>query len=219
MNYSKSPLVVFLLTAVLAQAQPVGRQVEVKPQGEYATIDTAGIIRDATVFAKGSDAEKDALVKTITKHPGNYAPPIFMLMARHLFQKNDAEDAFFWFSFGRMRGRYDAARCADVSAREGVDLMVMNLDQEYPDLMNYPARMKPDELVPFARKVVKLDSETPYNYDHRWLNLHGMGAFTGDKQALSLPQTEWPDLLKKIRDDYLKGAEEVAEKLRNPKQE
>jgi hypothetical protein len=219
MSYSKSAFFVFLIGFPLAQAQPLGRQVEVKPQGEYAKIDTSGIIRDMTILAKGSDAEKDALVKKIAVHPGDYAPPVFMLMARRLYEKKDAEGAYFWFSFGRLRGRYDASRCADVSAREGIDVMIMNLDEQVPELRRYPAKMKPDDIVPFAKKIMELDSDTPYNYDQRWLNLHGMGAFTGGKQELSLPESEWPDLLRKVRDEYLKGAEEIAAQLRSPKKE
>ena len=213
MSCLKSAFLVLTTTSAFAQAQPVGRQVEVEPQGEYAKIDTSGTIRDMTILAKGSDAEKDALVKKIKKHPGDYAPPVFMFMARRLYEKKDAEGAYFWFCFGRMRGRYDAARCADVSAREGIGMMVANVQ---PELRQYPIKMKPDEIVPFAKTVVKLDSDTPYNYDHRWLNMHGMGAFTGEKSELSLPESEWPNLLKKVRDDFLKGAEEMATQLKNP---
>ncbi|HKB57140.1 MAG TPA: hypothetical protein VKC51_06080 [Lacunisphaera sp.] len=216
MNYTKSAILAFFATVAFAHAQPVGNQVEVKPQGEYAKIDTSATIRDMTILAKGSDSEKDALVKKMKKNPGDYAPPVFMLMARRLYEKKDPEGAYLWFCFGRMRGRYDAARCADVSAREGISVMIMNVD---PELRKYPMKMKPDDIVPFARKVVKLDSDTPFNYDHRWLNLHGLGAFTGDKQELSLPKAQWPDLLKKVRDDFLKGAEEMVAQLKNPKKE
>ena len=216
MHLIKTALVAFILIVAQTQARPVGRQVEVKPQSEYAKIDTSGTIRDMTILAKGSDSEKDALVKKINKNPGDYAPPVFMLMARRLYEKRDAEGAYFWFCFGRMRGRYDAARCADVSARDGIAVMVRNVE---PELRKYPTKMKPDDIVPFAMKVVKLDRDTPFNYDHHWLNLHGMGVFTGDKQEFSLPESQWPDLLKKVRDDFLKGAEEMAVQLKNPKKE
>ena len=42
-----------------------------------------------------------------------------------------------------------------------------------------------------------------------------MGAFTGEKGELSLPESEWPNLLKKVRDDFLKGAEDMATQLKN----
>jgi hypothetical protein len=137
----------------------------VQPQGEYAKIDTSGIMRDIEIFAGKNDAEKDALVENIKKYPGGYAPPIFMLMAHRLYEKKDVEDAYFWFCFGRMRGRYDAARCADVSAGQGIDVMIMSVN---PELMNYLTKMKPDNIVPLAKKVVQLDRDTPYHYDHRW---------------------------------------------------
>ncbi len=196
------------------QRRPLGRQIEVQPKGEYAKIDTSSIFRDMKVFAGHDAAEKDALVNKIRDHPGDYAPPVYMLMARRLYETGDAENAYFWFSFGRLRGQYDAARCADLSARDGIDVMVMNLD---PELRRFPAKMKPDDIVPFARRVVKLDSDTPYNYDHRWLNLHGLGVFIGGQREFSLPQSQWPDLLKKGREEYLKGAEDMAAQLKSPK--
>lgn len=216
MNFIAAIFLSLIVAAAGVQAQGTGGQIEFKPQGEYAKIDTSGIIRDLEILAQGSDTNKNTLVEKIKKNPGSYAPPVFMGMAQHLHEKKDAEGAYFWFAFGRMRGRYDAARCADKSARQGIDVMVMNVD---PDLRKYPFRIKPDEIVPLANKILKLDKETPYNYDHRWLNLHGMGAFTGDKKELSLPESQWPALLKTVRDDFLKGAEELAIELKNPKKE
>lgn len=39
---------------------------------------------------------------------------------------------------------------------------------------------KLEELVP---KVVEWDRKTPYNYDHRWINLHGMDAMLSGLDA------------------------------------
>src|SRR5258708_13194475 len=117
MNYTKSAILAFFATVAFAHAQPVGNQVEVKPQGEYAKIDTSATIRDMTILAKGSDSEKDALVKKMKKNPGDYAPPVFMLMARRLYEKKDPEGAYLWFCFARIPCRYDPPRCPDVSPR------------------------------------------------------------------------------------------------------
>ena len=217
MNKIKFLLCVVLIGAAAIQAQPQGRQIAIQPQGEYATIDTSGINRAILILAKGSDDEKDALVEKITKLPGDYAPPVFMFMARRLYDKGDAGGAYFWFSFGRLRGRYDAARCADLSARQEIDVMIMNLNRDHPELRKYPLKMKPDDIVPFARRVLKLDRETPRHYDYRWINLNGMNAIIGGlsggnsgHEALSVPESEWPDLLRKLQDDFLKGAEQIA---------
>ena len=194
---------------------PVAQQVEVAPQGEYAKIDTSGIIRDMKILDGGDKTAREALIKKIKKAPGVYAPPVFMPMAQCLYEKEDYEGAYFWFCFGRLRGRYDAARCADVSAREGIDAMITNVN---PELRKYPTTLKnPDDIVTLAKRIVKLDEVTPYRYDHRWLNLHGMNAFINGKQPLSLPESEWPSLAREVRKDFLKGAEELAVALKKKK--
>ena len=108
-------------------AQQLGRQIEVTPQGEHAKIDASIIVRDMSVLAKRNEAEKDALVKKIKNNPGDYAPPVFMFMAQRLLQKKDAKAVYFWFCFGRLRGHYDSARCADVSAQEGIAAITRNM--------------------------------------------------------------------------------------------
>ena len=66
----------------------------------------------------------------------------------------------------------------------------------------------------------------PYNYDHRWINLHGLGAITVSSNStgktivkpLSLPENEWPALAKQQRDQYISDfnkAVEMAQKMRN----
>lgn len=202
------PVSIILSMLWTALAQDAGRQVnEMKPQGEYAKIDNSRILHDMKVFEGTDNAAKDSLVKAIESKPGDYAPPVFMGMAGRLFEQKQAEKAYFWFCFGRLRGRYDAARCADVSAREGIDVMAMKVN---PELRKYILKMKPEEIVPFAKKVIKLDADTPCHYDHRWLNLHGMGAFLNTKE-LSLPEAEWPALHKEVQQHFLKDAEEAAE--------
>ena len=49
-------------------------------------------------------------------------------------------------------------------------------------------------------------------------SIYTVDAFTGDKE-LSLPKSQRPDLLKKVRDDYLKGAQKLPEQVNNPKKE
>jgi hypothetical protein len=115
-----------------------------------------------------------------------------------------------------LRGRYDVARCADESVRGGIELAILEMDE---GLKNHAAKMKPEEIVPLAKKILQLDSSTPYDYDYRWINLYGMGAFTGNTHELSLPEKQWPGLLKKNRDDFLKSAEDTAVGLGAPRKQ
>ena len=125
-----------------------------------------------------------------------------------LFQQGDREDSLFWFYAGQLRARFDANRCADVSARAAVGA----LNEEYgPPINRYAFRnlAQLEELIP---KVVAWDRRTPHDYDHRWINLHGMGALTGgdgETRALSLPQEQWQAIAERTRDDYLRGFREA----------
>lgn len=187
------------------------------PTGELAGVDTSGILRDMKTLAGPDGAEKDALIANIRKDPGGYAPPVLLNLAQQLFLRKEAADAYFWFNFGRLRGRYDAARCADESARQGIDELIENTIA--PDLKRQVLRMKPEELIPFAKRVLQLDRETPYGYDPRWLNLHGIDAFLDGTRELSLPKAGWPKLLRAVRDDYMKGVEEAAAELKKARKE
>jgi hypothetical protein len=59
-----------------------------------------------------------------------------------------------------------------------------------------------------VERVVEWDRATPHDYDHRWINLHGMGAFTG-ATALSRPAAQWPAIAEETRGGYLRGLEEA----------
>jgi hypothetical protein len=49
------------------------------------------------------------------------------------------------------------------------------------------------------------------NYDHRWINLHGMNAVVAgtdeksEEKELSQPQDKWTEIKKKTVDDYYNG--------------
>ena len=69
-------------------------------------------------------------------------------------------------------------------------------------------------------RVVDWDRKTPHRYDHRWINLHGMGAMvagTGSSKQppdLSLPADQWAPIAEKTRADYLKGFEQAMAQMK-----
>ena len=186
---------------------------EVAPVGESAKVDAASIIRDQAILYGQNLGAKDALVGKIEKRPGDYAPPVLFATACHLFSKDDREGAYFWFCLARLRAMYDVARCADKTVEDAVGVMIMNVDGAFPELRQYAWMLGSDKIVPFTEKVLKFDRETPYDYDQRYINLHGMEAFTGS-EGLSLPKKEWPALLKKVRADILDAARSTATQLK-----
>jgi ankyrin repeat protein len=181
--------------------QPGSREqkIDVKPQNEAMA-----------TLAKGSRTERSALVDKIKAAPQKYAPPVFFSLAYVLWERGDKDDAVFWYVFGIVRGRFDTMRCADLSAQDAVGVMRMNFGERVgEDFFKY---LKADEVR--SKKLflaaIDADRKTPYDYDHRWINLHGLGAVAGalgDKSQPpeSLPKDQWPDLAEKNRQHFIEG--------------
>lgn len=174
-------------------------------QGGYASIDTRPVQATIHELLATSGNENTKLIDDIEQNSGNYPPPVFFVLASVLYRQGKLDEAIFWYNAGRLRGSFDAGRCADVSARSGVADMVMQmpaqlLRQQYDD---------PTKLRKIISQVVHWDETTPYHYDYRWINLHGMGAITSSlgngslqSKQLSLPQEQWAGIAAHLRADF-----------------
>jgi len=161
-------------TPVAELAKKGVKNIVVQPTGEFKSIDTSSI---GSVMQKlrGTVAhENDNLVTQMINHSGNYAPPEFFALADLLYRRGDINDAIFWYNAARLRGGYDAALCTDVSARSAIPALIAQMP---PDLIK-----KQYEDIPRVRNIIERlitwDESTPYNYDHRWISLHGMRAIS-----------------------------------------
>ena len=201
--------------AVVISSHAVAQTTVIQPSGEYAQIDTTLAKQTMQVLAKGSAEEKLKVITQIKKAPDKYAPPVFYLLSNVLFQKEDKDEGAFWFYAGQLRARFDANRCADLSARQAVS--VLN-QQNGPPINEYTFHNLPmlKELIP---KVVEWDKKTAHNYDHRWINLHGMNAvvsgmgLASTPTALSLPKERWEQIAEQTRSDYLSGFHKAMEMM------
>jgi hypothetical protein len=199
---------VFGISLCLVSSGVSAQERVVQPKGEFAQIDTRLANETIEVLAKGDAKEKQRAIQRIKDHPENFAPPVFYDLSNVLFQLGDKDDAAFWFYAGQLRARFDANRCADASARQAVGV----LNERFgPPINQYAFRDIPklEALIP---RVVEWDRRTPYRYDHRWINLHGMDAtmsgLGGKSEAskvLSAPREEWEKIAEKTREDYLNG--------------
>jgi len=207
---------VFLLSPAVLCAQPQS----VAPQGQYAEIDTRLANDTITVLLSGSRAEKAAVIKRIKNNSKDYAPPVFYALSRVLFEQGDKDQASFWFYAGQLRGRFDANICTDSSARQAIAVLNQNFGTPINQYM-FQDLAKLENLIP---KVLEWDRATRYNYDHRWINLHGMNAMLsgmngkpppGAPAALSLPKDQWEAIAEKTREEYLSGFNEAVEKMKN----
>lgn len=192
----------------------------IAPSGIYAEIDTRLANETFQSLFKGTPEQRRKAIESIIANPENYAPPVFYALSHVLFNEARKDEALFWFYAGQLRARFDANRCSDVSARQAVGA----LNQQFGPLINQYAFLdiaKLEELIP---KVVEWDQKTPHQYDHRWINLHGMNAILAglepkksiDPQPeLSLPKENWEAIAEKTRNDYLNGFKEAMVKMKN----
>lgn len=206
---SRSALLTLLVVGAIAYGH--AETITLKPQGEYASIDTRLATQTMKELAQGTDEVRVRTIRAVMTAPQNYAPPVFYVLSSLLFEAGLKNDAAFWFYAGQLRARFDANRCNDASARSAVG----TLNERYGTPINQYAFQDRDKLEALIEKVVKWDRDTAHNYDHRWINLSGMGATTsamGNATAtapLSLPEAQWAAIAEKTRSDYLVGLREA----------
>ena len=179
-----------------------GQTKKVKPKGAYKEIEVARHNMAIEVLHGNEAVSKQQLIDDIIQNPNDYNPPVLYALSREFFLQDKKEQAAFWFYVAQLSARYDANRCADKSATQGVSI----LNSTYgPDINKY-AFSDITLLKSTVEKVVNFVREKEENYDHRWLNLHGMGAFINDKNAeLSKPTELWAEIKAKTISDYQEG--------------
>jgi len=189
------------------------------PKGEYADIDMALVNKAMQSLKTGTDQQRQIMIRQILAAPEKYAPVVFFALSESLFKEGKKDDAVFWFYAGDLRARFDAGRCADESARQGVDLLQL----QYGPMINQYLAQDFGKVEAVLAKVIEWDRKTPHEYDHRWINLHGMGAVmagmnlpaaSGQSPALSLPQNQWKGIAEKTRSDYLAGFHKAVEQIK-----
>jgi len=184
------------------------------PRGEYARIDVRLANETIADLSTGTEAEQDRAIEAVLAAPQKYAPPVLYVLSNTLFAKGRKDDGAFWFYAGQLRARFDANRCADVSARQAVAV----LNQEFGTPINQYMFKDVPKLEALVAKVVEWDRKTSHDYDHRWINLHGMTAMIesldspeGKPKALSLPRAQWDAIAEKTRSDYVEGVHKALE--------
>jgi hypothetical protein len=196
----------------LASAGGAAQETVLQPRGEFAQIDTRLANETIEVLAKGSAEEQQRTVQRVKDHPEDFAPPVFYVLSDALLQRGEKDDAAFWFYAGQLRARFDANRCADATARQAVN----QLNRRFGPAINQHAFEDLPKLEALIARVVEWDRRTPHRYDHRWINLHGMGATLsglggkpGASAVLSAPSEDWEKIAEKTRLDYLNGFEQA----------
>jgi hypothetical protein len=200
--------------------QHIGQSIMVQPKGVFAEIDTRKTLEVIQDMASQDHRRVSRATTKIIANPRTFQPPAFFALAASLYKEGKAEDAIFWLNAGRVRARFDANRCADVSARQAVRVLSMQMPEglikeQFKDL---------ERLRSLVAKAIEWDRATPYDYDHRWINLHGMTAMIAglekeggeDRKPVetSLPEEQWSTIAEQTRERYLRELDEVIADLR-----
>ncbi|MBY0358054.1 MAG: ankyrin repeat domain-containing protein [Candidatus Obscuribacterales bacterium] len=192
-------IAIWSLSVPLADAQKV---TYVKPAGVYATIHTSNDIKLMQVLANGSPAEKARNIKLVLQSPTKFSPGVLFALSAALSEHGDKDDAMFWFLVAELRAQYDAQRCADDSARPGA----LVLRRQFGESIYPYMRQNADKVESAIPKVLAWDTAHSYDYDYRWINLHGLQAFGATSKTsqpeLTLPKSEWPAIRSKVRADF-----------------
>lgn len=175
----------------------MAEHIPVAPTGEYASIDTAD---QQAAFAALAGPEPAWAIRAVLDAPERFAPPVLYALGTVLFAA-DPERGAFWFYAAQVRTRFDVNRCADPTASGAAAILAAH----HGPPINRWAFADPARMRAIVERAVEWDRATPHDYDHRWVNLHGMGAFLVDGSPLSRPSSEWDAIAERTRADYLTG--------------
>jgi hypothetical protein len=182
----------------------VGGNYTVRLTGIYSTIDMARSTVLLNALRGPPSQEVERQITLIQARSGDYIPPVLMQMANDLFNAGKTKDAIFWFHAGLLRTILDVRLSTDPSVADAPKLMVRKAPLELVKaaISNDPNAVKA------VQDVVTWDAKTPYNYDHRWVALHGIGATqsaldpTHAPTALTKPDSQWPTIIANNRAAY-----------------
>ena len=189
-----------MLLAFSSYAQQTN--IEVQPTGVYKEIKTENDLRVCNLLADIAFMGKDKLIDSIEQNPNIYTPPVLYFLSNTLFSLKKYNDAEYWFYIAQLRARYDVNRCTDKTATAA------QYNTTFGPQINEYAIKNIEVLEQIVKKVVAFVKTNEEQYDPRWINLTGMGAFLGDKtknEPLSLDKNQWPAIKAKTIDDYYTG--------------
>ena len=208
-------LALWLAASALMVTQ-VQAQITLERKGEYAQIDTRFSGQALKDLNSRDAAVRRRTIEQVQATPERYAPPVLYQLSQVLMAEGKPERAMFWFYAGQLRARFDANRCADETAGSAIGVMNQNIG---PPINQYAFK----NLVLLEKTIADVlawDRRTPHDYDHRWINLHGMAAMIASmdpaqaQQELSLPESEWEAIAEQTRQDYKAGFQEALEMAR-----
>lgn len=205
--------VFFLLTIfspLPSYAQSLEKKMGILQNTPYAQIDIKQTYEAFNVLRNGDEASIHKKVEEIVNHPENFSPTVFYELAWMLFEQGQKDDAVRWFYAGFLRSKFDANLCTDESVQDFISELTLSIGRE---IIRYSSQDS-KKFEQTVKEVLEWDLATPFNYDHRWINLYGMKAQTylqevqkGKKPekdiVMSAPKSKWEEIHRKTREEFL----------------
>ncbi|ANY07299.1 hypothetical protein [Pseudonocardia sp. HH130630-07] len=189
----------------MGERQHVGRAIVVEPGGAMAEIDTSAALAAIRGLLDRSPVSRANARDAVLAAPHRRPPPVLFALSENLVAAGDLPGAARWFYTAQVRAQFDAGRCTDPTAASALGV----LHQRFGEPVNRWAFADPQRVRRAAVTAVAWDRRNPHEYDHRWIALHGMGAFTGTGGRVSTPSQDWPALAARVRAEYLQGLRDV----------
>ena len=205
MNTFKILLAGLALLTFSLKAQEV-KTIEVKPVGIYAEIDIEG--QNRMMKQLYDPQTRNASVDTIFNNITHYNPPVIYLFSEALFLNGEKESAIQWYLYAQLNAMYDAARCADNSAKQAVII----LEERFRPTLDEYMKNNKAKVTKSAEKAIDLFKKVQSDYDIRWINLHGINSFEGafgeelpkETPKLTEDKVLWPSMKAKALKEFAK---------------
>ena len=199
-------LLTFLIGfTIICNAQTT--EIKIEAKGVFKEIDVTHHNEAIEILKGENQKSKKKMIDIILNNSNDYNPPVIYALSKELYNQDKKDEAMYWFYVAQLRARYDANLCMDNSAKQGVSI----LNNEYGSEINEYAFKDLDKLEKTVTSVTAFVRSNEENYDHRWLNLHGMWAIMAgleeqsETKELSQPKDKWVEIKKKTIDDYYNG--------------
>ncbi len=195
-----------LAAGLLGVASAVLAQKPAPPEefrGVYARIDLRPTEQMVARLRVAYGSDKREAMREVQRSASSYNPLVLYTLANTLVE-DYSERAIFWYHVGRLRATYDALRCHDKTARNGLLELRKLVSPQLASNQFY----RRDRLVDIAQKAVDWDAANPRDYDQRWITLYGRLARESDgKDAgeLFVPESDWPAILKHVHVSHLES--------------
>lgn len=150
-------------------------------------------------------SESPTLIPELMAKANNSPPAYLFELARRLWP-DDKPAALEWYAVGMARARYDAMRCVDPTARQGIDFLPMIAPEVMEGIKANRKEFGEAGQRALARQDLFVDTPSP-----QWICTQGMAAINAAIQGKPLseqnyfrPIAEWAAIRSEIRREFSK---------------